>query len=162
MYQWVVYLHILGVMGLLLAHGVSAAVAFALAKERNMERVKVLLTLSTSTYGIMYISFGMLLLTGIVATFMGKWWGYGWLWVSIGVLVLMTVAMGVLGSNVYGAARKLAGLPYFEGGKEHPPLTPVSDDEVLRAIAKGNPVALSIVGFGGIAIITWLMMFKPF
>jgi len=49
MYPWFVYLHILGIFGFLLAHGASAAAAFALRRERNLERVRVLLDLSTST-----------------------------------------------------------------------------------------------------------------
>ena len=46
MYQWLVFAHVLGVFGFLLAHGTAAAVAFALPRQREVERVRVLLDLS--------------------------------------------------------------------------------------------------------------------
>jgi hypothetical protein len=70
--------------------------------------------------------------------------------------------MGILGSPVYGQARKAAGLPYFERGKQHP-AEPAADPAALdTALARANPVLLAVIGYGGLALITWLMMFKPF
>src|SRR5258708_37945961 len=100
--NWIVYLHVAGAFGLLLAHGASAAVAFALARERNIERVKVLLELSSNSLGIMYISFLVLLLSGISAGFMINAWGRGWIWTSIVLLVIICGAIGVLGTRIYG------------------------------------------------------------
>lgn len=66
MYEFVIFLHVVGVFLFLLAHGASNAVAFALRKERNMERVRALLMLSPSTFGMMYGGLLLILITGLV------------------------------------------------------------------------------------------------
>lgn len=162
MYQWLVFLHILGIFGLLLAHGASVSVSFALRRERRLERVRALLELSSNSYGVMYLSLLVLLISGIVAGVMGNWWGRGWIWISLVLLIGITAAMGALGSRVYGGTRKAIGLPYFENWKIHPPIEPASAEAIDALLAKGNPVLLTIIGLGGLAVIAWLMMFKPF
>jgi hypothetical protein len=162
MYNWIVYLHLLGIFGFLLAHGASASAAFALRRERNLDKVRALLELSAGSIGVMYLSLLVLLASGIIAAFMGNWWGRGWIWVSLALLIVILVAMGAMGSRYYGEARKLAGLPYFAGRKVQPPLPAASPDEVFAVLARANPVLLTVIGLGGFAIITWLMRFKPF
>ncbi len=162
MYQWLSFLHILGVFGFLLAHGASASVAFALRQERNHERVRALLTLSASSYPAMYLSLLVLLVTGIITGIMGKWWGRGWIWTSLFLLIAIIVAMSVLGSGKLSILRKALGLPYFERGKAQPAVAPASTQEIDALLAKSNPMLVSVIGFGGIAVVAWLMMFKPF
>jgi small-conductance mechanosensitive channel len=162
MYQWLSFLHILGVFGFLLAHGASASVAFALQQERNHERVRALLTLSASSYPAMYLSLLVLLVTGIITGIMGKWWGRGWIWASLFLLIAIIVAMSVLGSGKLSILRKALGLPYFERGKAQPAVAPASTQEIDALLAKSNPMLVSVIGFGGIAVVAWLMMFKPF
>jgi len=164
MHPWIVFLHLLGVFGLLLAHGASASATFALRRERNLDRVRALLELSANSYGVMYTSLLVLLVSGIVGgfTYPGGAWSQGWIWVALGLLIAIVVAMTVLGSRVYGGARKLVGLPFMEGMKTHPPIEPARAEEIDALLAKGNPLLLTIVGYGGIAVIAWLMMFKPF
>src|SRR5574340_1063190 len=93
MYMWVVFAHILGVFGFLLAHGSAAAVTFRLRKERNIERIRALLDLSRSVAIIARVSLLIVLLAGIALGFIGHWWGRGWIWASLGVFVLMSVSM---------------------------------------------------------------------
>ena len=64
MYNWIVYLHLLGIFGFLLAHGASASAAFALQRERNLDKVRALLELSASSIGVMYLSLLVLLAAG--------------------------------------------------------------------------------------------------
>lgn len=162
MYRWFVFLHVLGVFGFLLAHGTSAAVSFALRRERQLERVQALLLLSGNTLGLSFLSLLVLLVSGIVAGFMGQWWGQGWIWVSLGLLIAIIVAMSVLGSAVYGGVRKAAGLPYVVSGKPQPAVAPADPAELAALLARGQPLLLTIIGYGGFAVITWLMMLKPF
>jgi len=42
------------------------------------------------------------------------------------------------------------------------PLELASAEELDAALSNGNPVLLTAAGFGGIAVIAWLMIFKPF
>lgn len=162
MYPWLVYLHLLGLFGFLLAHGASSSAAFALRRERNLERVRALLELSANSYGVMYGALLVLLLSGISAGVLGQWWGRAWIWVSVILLIVILAAMGMLGSRTYGFVRKAAGLPYFEGMKQQPAAEPASADEIDALLAKGDPVLLTLIGYGGLAVIAWLMTFKPF
>ena len=162
MYPYIIFLHVAGTFGFLLAHGASAAVAFTLNRERNLERVCALLELSANSYGVMYLSLLVLLVSGIAAGFMGHWWGWGWIWVALGLLIAITMAMGVLGSRIYGSVRKAVGLPYFENFKLQPPLPPATPEEIEALLSKGKPMLLTVIGYGGVLVILWLMMFKPF
>ena len=78
MYPWIVFLHVAGGFGFMLAHGASASVAFALRRERNLERLRALLDLSSGSFNVMYLSLLVLLAAGDTAGFMQKWWGQGW------------------------------------------------------------------------------------
>jgi hypothetical protein len=162
MYAWMLYLHIAGTFGFLLAHGASASVSYALRRERSPERIRTLLELSAGTYRVMYPALLLLLISGIVAGFQGRWWRYGWIWTSLALLIAIVVAMSVLGSRFYGQARKAAGMPYYEKGKTQPPVEPLSQAEIEAILEQANPHLLTLIGFGGILLIAWLMMFKPF
>ncbi len=43
-----------------------------------------------------------------------------------------------------------------------PPVTSAGPNELDALLARGNPMLLTVIGYGGFAVITWLMMFKPF
>ena len=120
------------------------------------------LILSASSIGLLYGSLLLLLITGIINGIMGKWFSHAWIWISIVLLIAIAGAMGALGSNIYGQARKAVGLPYFEGGKPHPAIEPAGQEELDRALDKGKPALLAAIGFGGTILIVWLMVFKPF
>jgi len=162
MYNWLVYLHVAGTLGFMMAHGASASAAFALRRERNIERVRALLELSANSYGLMYLSLLVLLVSGVVAGFVGQWWGWGWIWAALALLVAISVGMTVFGSNIYGQARKAVGMPYFENWKSQPPIEPASAEAIDALLAKGNPIVLTVIGLGGLLVILWLMIFKPF
>ena len=100
--------------------------------------------------------------SGIIATFVGGFWNRSWIWASLILLIVISGAMSQFGSRIYGEARKAAGLPYFENWKQNPPLEPASAEEIDTLLAKGKPVLLTIIGLGGLSVILWLMMFKPF
>jgi hypothetical protein len=162
MYPWFKYLHILGVFGFLIFHGVSINVAFALRRERNLERIRALIELSGRSIGFLYISLIILLLSGIVTGFMGKWWGQGWIWVSLGLLIGILVYMGFAGTGFYGQVRKAVGSPFMQGSKILPGIEPASPEEIDALLNRARPIQLAAVGFGALLVIAWLMMFKPF
>jgi hypothetical protein len=47
-------------------------------------------------------------------------------------------------------------------GKPFPAEAGKSDEEVYAVLAKVNPTLLMVVGYGGFAVIAWLMTAKPF
>ncbi len=162
MYQWLAFLHVLGVFGFLLAHGASASVGFALRPERNLERVRAFLTLSANSYPVMYLSLLVLLVTGIITGVMGDWWGRGWIWASLSVLILLIAWMFVRGGGYYSVLRKAVGLPYMMQGKLHPAETPVGEAEMITMLNSSRPLEVAVIGVIGLGVLLWLMMFKPF
>jgi len=152
LYQWIVYVHILAVLAFLLAHGTATAITFKLRGERKIERVRALLDLSQSMSILGRVSLLVLLLAGIILGFMGNWWGHGWIWTALILLVLMSVAMSLLASRPLLRARQLLAA---NSAAE-------VDQQLGTVLAAPNPVVLSVIGGVGIAIILWLMQFKPF
>jgi hypothetical protein len=160
MYPWLVFLHVIGVFGFLMAHGVSAGVYFALRRERNVDRIRLLLQMSNGTVRTMGGSLLLLLVTGIITGFIGQWWSWGWIWLSLVLLVVLYVAMAVLGTRTLNEVRLGVGLPSAYGQPARP--EPFSAEELDARLNRSQPMLLTVIGFGGLAVIAWLMMFKPF
>jgi hypothetical protein len=152
LYQWIVYVHILAVFAFLLAHGTATAITFKLRGERKIERIRALLDLSASMRVLGSVSLLVLIVAGIILGVMGNWWGHGWIWTALILLVLMSVAMGMLASRPLAQARQVLAASS----------TAQVDQQLSTLLAAPNPVVLSVIGGVGIAIILWLMMFKPF
>jgi len=164
MYQWLVFAHILGVFGFLLAHGTAAAVTFALRRQREVERVRVLLDLSRGVTMVANVSLLVLLAAGITAGFMGNWWGQGWIWASLGLFILIGVTMTLLGSRPLNRIRQLVhvGNPSRSGTISHASLDTSAEKQLAVLLAATHSWLLTVIGGGGFALILWLMMFKPF
>ena len=161
-YSWVKFVHVVGVLGFLAAHGASVSVAFKLRGERDRERVRALLDLSKASLNVMYVSLGVLLLAGIVAGVMGSWFTRSlWIWASLALLIGIMAGMYYVGTRHFMELRRAAGLPYSIGSRLQPAMDSVSEAELAALIAKGRPWVLTGLGFGGIAVIAFLMMFKP-
>jgi hypothetical protein len=164
MYQWLVFAHILGVFGFLLAHGTAAAVTFALRRQREVERVRALLDLSRGVTMVANVSLLVLLAAGITAGFMGNWWGQGWIWASLGLFILIGVTMTLLGSRPLNRIRQLvhAGNPSRSETISHSSLDTSAEKQLAVLLAATHSWLLTVIGGGGLALILWLMMFKPF
>jgi amino acid transporter len=164
MYQWLVFAHILGVFGFLLAHGTAAAVTFALRRQREVERVRVLLDLSRGVTMVANVSLLVLLAAGITAGFMGNWWGQGWIWASLGLFILIGVTMTLLGSRPLNRIRQLvhADNPSRSETISHSSLDTSAEKQLAVLLAATHSWLLTVIGGGGLALILWLMMFKPF
>ena len=164
MYQWLVFAHILGIFGFLLAHGTAAAVAFALRRQREVERVRVLLDLSRGVTMVASVSLLALLAAGITAGFMGNWWGQGWIWASLGLFILIGVTMTSLGSRPLNRLRQLvhAGNASRSETISHSSLDTSAEKQLAVLLAATHPWLLTVIGGGGLVLILWLMMFKPF
>jgi hypothetical protein len=160
MYPWLVFLHVISLFGFLMAHGVSAGVYFALRRERNIDHLRLLLQLSSGSARVMLLSLLVLMVTGIIAGFMGQWWSRGWIWLSLILLVALYAAMGLLGSRLLNQIRQGIGLPSSYG--QPPQAEPLSVEELNALLDHIRPTRLTLIGFGGLAVIAWLMMFKPF
>jgi MFS family permease len=155
LYNWWKLLHVLGVLGFVMFHGVSTWVALRLRKERDRGRIAELLQFSGSSVQGMYVSLGLLILFGVVAGFAGKWWGSWWIWLALVILLGMIGEMSAVAK------------PYYQRVKEavevRPSGVPRRSDEELDEILR-SPLALfnAVLGLGALVVLAWLMVFKPF
>jgi hypothetical protein len=156
-------MHVLSVFGFLFAHGTSAAVMFKVRRECDVARIRALLDLSAGLGGAMAVTALLLFVTGLVAGFMGGWWGRGWIWVSLALFVGVSVVMSALGRPYLERVRRAAGAASAADQRrqrEAPAALPAAD--LGAVLASGRPGLVAAVGLGGLVVITWLMMVKPF
>lgn len=154
MHRWWVFLHVAGVFGFLMSHGVSAYAVLKLRNERDPARVSHLMELSASSVGFMWNSIGLLLVGGIVAGFTGHFWGQGWIWAAIVVLVAVIAAMYAMGTSWSARLRTIAGA-MTEGTEA------VSQQQFEDILRSKRPFSIAAVGTVGLLVILWLMIFKP-
>ena len=154
-YQWWVFLHIAGVFVFLVSHGISIGVSMRLRQERDPKRIMALLDVSSSSISGLYVGLVLLLVGGVVAGFMGDWWGQGWIWVALGALVAVMILMYALATGYYKRLRLIVGA--MADGSEA-----VSDERLGELLAGPRPVVLAVLGSGGLLFILYLMLFKPF
>jgi plastocyanin len=152
--QWLVFVHIIGVLAFLGTHGVSMGVLFKLRTERDVRAVNNLLALSTDSIRWFYVAFALLLGGGIASAFTLHVWGQRWLWLSIAILVLVTLAMYGIASPYYKRVRLIA-RAMGEGSQA---VTPEQFDQVLRS---GQPTAIAGIGVVALLAILYLMVFQP-
>ena len=165
MYHWMVYLHVLATFAFLLTHGVSSIVALRLRGQRDPTLARAWMMVYYDNglyYAALYGSLLVLLVTGVVSAFMGRWWGHGWIWLSLALLIGIIVSMTFIGVMHYSKVRKALGMPYLERWKPQPAADPAPAEEIEVLLANSPAITLAVIGFGGIAVILWLMMFKPF
>lgn len=146
----------------LLSHGASHSISLRIPGERKAERLRALLELSTSTYSVMFASLALTVVFGIVAGFSGNWWGQGWIWAALVLLVVISAAMYSLGQRHLAPLRRSLGMPIMGAGKPQAAEAPASDDDVAALAAATKPLPGVIFGVVGLAVILWLMLFKPF
>ena len=161
LYPWIVFAHVGAGFSFAIAHGSSVVVVLRLRQKPDVEHVRALLDLSTSSLGLMYWSLSLLFVLGVAAGFVGQWWGHGWIWAAIGLLVLLSVAMYYRGSTYFIDLRRLAGLTYRADRAMQPAMAP--DPAGLAAkLASSRPIELAATGYLGLLAIIGLMVLKPF
>ncbi|HEX2180311.1 MAG TPA: DUF2269 family protein [Actinomycetota bacterium] len=154
MYQWWVFLHLLGAFGFLVSHGVSVAVAFRIRSERDPKRVQALLGMSSASISAFYPSVAALLVGGVAGAFTADLWGYGWIWASIVLLLVVTAAMYAMARPAFRRLRFVTDA-LVDGSQA------VSPEEYDAALKAPRQMAVAWIGFVGLFLILYLMVFKP-
>jgi hypothetical protein len=157
LYEWLVFAHVVGVFGFLLAHGVSAAVVFRVRFERDTTALRALLNLSARSLMASYISLLVLLAGGLGAAFIGRWWSFGWPWAALGVLIVTWLLMLFVTGPSLHRVRLAVGIT-----REGLLTAPAKPEDLSAAVARVCPWLSVVTGGAGLLIILWLMMFKPF
>ena len=158
MYQLVVFVHVASILAFMLAHGVHVTAMWAMRREPDPERMLSFFNDLPKPTGLR-ILLVVVVLSGATAGFMGSWWASGWIWTSLALLAVIAVAMWWYGGAFYSGVEEAAGA--VVAGTADPP------DPLLRAAYDAarhswQTPGLTVIGLGGVAVILWLMMFKPF
>jgi hypothetical protein len=161
-YPWLVLAHVIGAFGFVLGHGVSAHAAIQLRREREPARVTALLDLSSLSLATLYVSLLVLLAAGIAAGFVGDHWGRLWIWVAIGILVVLVVFMYAVASPYYADLRRAVGQKAYGDKKDAAPPEPLDAAALAARLDSARPYWLAGVGSIGLVAIVWLMVLKPF
>ncbi|HEV8054842.1 MAG: hypothetical protein H0X16_12695 [Chloroflexi bacterium] len=92
-YPWIVFLHVAASFGFFMGHGVSMFASEQIRRERDPARIRAFLDLSRSSLVVVYVSLVVLLLAGIAAGLIGGHFARLWVWLSLGILAVVIVAM---------------------------------------------------------------------
>src|SRR5262245_14583946 len=106
MYQWLVFVHLIGLVLFVAMHGVAMFMAFRVRTEREPETAKLLLALSSRANQVMYIGFLLLGIGGLGAAGSAGLLVAPWIVASYVVLIVVFVAMYALGAGFYYPLRQ--------------------------------------------------------
>lgn len=159
MYEWVVFVHVASILAFMLAHGVHMTAMWAMRGEPDPERMLTFFN-DVSTATVLRILLGVVVLSGVTAGFMGSWWGSGWIWTSLLLLVFISVVMWRFGGGFFGMVQEAAEAAI--NARTDDPSNPAPQAAYDAARHSWHTLGVSAIGLGGLAVILWLMMFKPF
>jgi hypothetical protein len=161
-YPWVVFVHVAAAFLFVMGHGASMWASDQIRKERDPERIKVLLEMSSRSLGMVYGALLVLLIAGIIAGIVGNYFGQLWIWAAIGVLIAIIVLMYALASSYYAKVREAVGIRSMRTPKDAPDPSPVSPEALAALVDTRRADYIGLVGVIGLLILLWLMFFKPF
>ncbi len=161
-YPWLVFTHIAGAFVFVLSHGVSAWASLQVDNEHEPARIRALLELMSTSVAGTYVGFLLLLVGGIWAGMVGGYFNRGWIWAALGLLIVITFAMYLLGTRYYGTLRAAVGLRSQQTRKDAPAPVAVGQAELDAILARSPSRALAAIGYGGLGLILFLMVLKPF
>jgi hypothetical protein len=152
-YQWLVLLHLVGLLLFLATHSVSFWVAFRIRRERSREVVAALLGLSARGNQLSYVGLLALGIGGLGAAGSADLLLAPWVVGSYVTLGVVLVVMWTVGAGYYYGLRDAV-----NGTKES---APIGDEELVSRLDTRRPEILATVGGLGLLILVWLMALKP-
>jgi len=162
LHGWVVLIHILAAFAFVLGHGVSMVVLFRIRRETDTARIGAQLDLSLTSIYFALIALLVMLVTGIIAGFTGDLWGKAWIWLSLAILIVLTVYMGLRATSHFDAVRHAIGTRGAHDKKDGPVPDPAPSETLTALLASNRPMEIALVGGVGLAVIIYLMRAKPF
>ncbi|MEO6351022.1 MAG: DUF2269 family protein [Candidatus Limnocylindrales bacterium] len=153
MYQWLVFIHLLGLVVFLLGHGISIGCAFRARSDRDRKVITTLLDLSNKGSSAGMAGLVVLALAGLGAAWNANLLTAPWVVGSYVVLVAVIIGMGAVASGYYYPLRDA-----IAGAKG---ATPIDDAELVRRLDNRRPEILLLIGGVGLVLLVWLMVLKP-
>jgi hypothetical protein len=162
-YQIILYLHVAGALGFFLFHGATASASFGLKREQGRESIELLLKMREFSGIGGSISISVSLITGIVLGFMGRFWSEAWIWIALGIFLVISFVMGGYGRNNFDRISYMIDPEKYKAPRDKKGEEPIpaAEEELAEEQSKGRPVMLTVTGIAALGIILWLMMFKP-
>ncbi len=161
-YPWIVLLHVAGAFLFVIAHGASIWTVNAIRRETSPARIAALTDLSGRSLSVAYLGLLLLLVGGIWAGIDASLFGSGWIWAALALFIVIAVAMYAMATPFFKRLRIALGQRTMGLPKDAPNPTLASDAEILAIAATAPAIALDVIGFGGLLLILWLMVMKPF
>ena len=153
MYQWFVFIHLVGLVLFVFAHGASAFTTFQIRTMRDPDVISGYLRLSQEGTRAGYVGLVLLLIGGAGAASINGFWSELWVWGSVIVLIAVLVVMYAVGAPYYMRLRELL------AGEDGQP--PISGDALAAYLDSRRPDILGGVGTLGFVVLVWLMVMKP-
>jgi uncharacterized membrane protein len=153
-YNWWKFIHLIGVVAFMAAHGTSMAATVMVRRMRDPQRISGVLQLSATTVLAFYVSTLVLLVGGIGAGLQGRWFEQGWIWLSMGLFVAIGILMFPMARGYFRRIRTVIEL--MESG------TAVTQEDLVGVLDSGNPMITVATGSVVILLIVYLMVLKPF
>ena len=101
MYVWVVYLHILVIFIFLIQHAAEIWVSFKLRQQKEPEGIFATYAfIRKNNLRNLRITYLLIIMTGVTTGFITPWWKQGSMWVALGVMIVIWIAMRRV-SSVY-------------------------------------------------------------
>jgi hypothetical protein len=97
---------------------------------------------------------------GLIAAFITPWWRQGWVWASLVVFMIVSFVMYKYGSSYFVLMHDAANQVVEAKNSGEDATAALKSYEEARS--SPHPIIVSLVGMAGLAIILWLMRFKPF
>ena len=140
-YEWLLWTHLVGFFGFLIAHGGSSIAVFSVRRTRDPARLGALLDLSRLSVKVSYGFIILVLASGVTLGLLGGYWGSLWIWTAI---VVAFVMMG-------GVERKMNS-SQFRGGEATAVMGGIELD-LRGAKAASDTVVIHVLAWwGGIEI----------
>lgn len=150
-YPLLVLIHIVGAFVFVGAHAVSVFVAFQVPKETEGVRAEALLLLSAESLGWLHAGLALLIISGVAAGFVGRWWNQPWIWLSLDLLLVITAYMYATAPPAYHPARHSL---MDEGGAGW-------DAAARKLVDRRRAMSLMVTGTAALLAIVALMVLKP-
>jgi hypothetical protein len=163
-YQIILYLHVASTLGFFLFHGATASASYGLKRENGRKSVELLLKMRETAGVAGGISGTVLFISGIVLGFMGRFWSEVWIWLAIGVFLIISFVMGGYGRNNFDRVSYMIDPEKYKAPRDKKGEEPIpaTEKELAEEQAEGRPVMLTVTGIAALGLILWLMMFRPF
>jgi hypothetical protein len=157
-HQWLLFLHIAAVLAFMLAHGVQVTVILTQRNEAEPERNLALFERLPDVF-LLRILLISVVASGFLLVAALSLWGRWWIWISMGVLAVVWLAMYRFGGAYYNLLEETATQAIEARGTA---LEAEAAARFVTARRGWHPAMLAATGLGGLGVILWLMVFRPF